>query len=222
MVKFAFYFHLAEKSLMQQRERIDAKFRESPTPPIGENSSPVPNASENRTDDEKLKSQLSPLKEELRKNSTRSPLPIKKRRLHNTLSTTSSHQSTPSQSPVPQPKKAQSISNPKRFTKKARLVATPSTSSSSCAVPSLKHRAQDYITEHDVAETLIHFRQSSRCNTPATVEQDSAATSSTSESEQSSCSKAAEPKGNSPLSCDFYPAKRGNIRINERESRKEF
>ena len=204
MVKFAFYFHLAkiEKPLMRET-KIDGKFRESPTPPIGENSSPVPNASENRTDDEKLKSQFSPLKEELRKNSTRSPLPIKKRRLHNALSTTSSRQSTPSQSPVtvPQPKKAQSISNPKRFTKKARLVA--SSSSSSCAgVPSLKHRAQDYITEHDVAETLIHFRQqqSSRCNTPATVEQDSAATSSTSESEQSSCSKAAaEPKGNFQL-----------------------
>jgi len=163
---------------------------ESPTPPIGENLSPVPNASENRTDDEKLKSQLSPLKEELRKNSTRSPLPIKKRRLHNTVS----NPSTPSQSPVPQPKtqKAEFISNPKRFTKKARLVAIASTSSS--AVRSLKHRAQDYITEHDVAETLIHFRQSSRCNTPATVEQDSAATSSTSESEQSSCSKVTEPK----------------------------
>jgi hypothetical protein len=203
MVKFAFYFHLAkiEKPLMRTK-KIDRKFRESPTPPIGENSSPVPNASENRTDDEKLKSQLSPLKEELRKNSTRSPLPIKKRRLHSALSTTSSRQSTPSQSPVPQPKKAKSISNPKRFTKKARLVATSSSSSSSCAsVPSLKHRAQDYITEHDVAETLIHFRQqqSSRCNTPATVEQDSAATSSTSESEQSSCSKAAEPKGNFQL-----------------------
>ena len=217
MVKFAYYFHLAERA---QMNKVDGEFRESPTPPIGENLSPVPNASENRTDDEKLKSQLSPLKEELRKNSTRSPLPIKKRRLHNTVS----NPSTPSQSPVPQPKtqKAEFISNPKRFTKKARLVAIASTSSS--AVRSLKHRAQDYITEHDVAETLIHFRQSSRCNTPATVEQDSAATSSTSESEQSSCSKVTEPKGKNSHSCDFLfcqARKYENKRESEKESRKE-
>lgn len=215
MVKFAFYFHLAEKS---QRSEIDEKFRESPTPPIGENSSPVPNASENRTDDEKLKIQLSPLKEELRKNSTRSPLPIKKRRLHNSLSA-NSNQSTPSQSPVPKLASKKFISNPKRFTKKARLV--PSSSSSSPAVPSLKHRDQDYITELDVAETLNHFRQSSRCNTPATVEQDSAATSSISESEQSSCSKAVETKGNFSTPCVFYSAKRGNIRISENENREK-
>lgn len=180
--------HLSDSSVPQSPISFPT---ESPTPPIGENSSPVPNASENRTDDEKLKIQLSPIKEELRKNSTRSPLPIKKRRLHNSLSA-NSNQSTPSQSPVPKLASKKFISNPKRFTKKARLV--PSSSSSSPAVPSLKHRDQDYITEHDVAETLIHFRQSSRCNTPATVEQDSAATSSTSESEQSSCSKAVETK----------------------------
>ncbi|CBY18803.1 unnamed protein product [Oikopleura dioica] len=207
--------HLSDSSVPQSPISFPT---ESPTPPIGENSSPVPNASENRTDDEKLKIQLSPIKEELRKNSTRSPLPIKKRRLHNSLSA-NSNQSTPSQSPVPKLASKKFISNPKRFTKKARLV--PSSSSSSPAVPSLKHRDQDYITEHDVAETLIHFRQSSRCNTPATVEQDSAATSSTSESEQSSCSKAVETKGNFSTPCVFYSAKRGNIRISENENREK-
>ncbi|CAG5105006.1 Oidioi.mRNA.OKI2018_I69.chr1.g1749.t1.cds [Oikopleura dioica] len=202
---------------------------ESPTP--GENASPVPNSS-NKTDDEKLKNQaLSPLKLDeavSRKQSTRSPLPIKKRRLHQSqsfipsspskpldvltrLPVSDSKTTTPSQSPVPSSSSSikPKSERPKKNLEHDNLVAGSSGTFCPSPLTPHPHRNEDILTELELAKTLLCFKRSV---TPATVEADSFLSGSSSSSAAASTSESEISVSNSRKSSSLKRETKGRLR----------
>lgn len=140
--------------------------RESPLPTAAELEPESGVAPPNATDDEKLKKQKSDGSPEINKQSAPSPLPIKKRRYHGTITP------NPIASPQPTSSKLSSKKTLKHVRKENENLRTKTSR--------LRLRLQDYITRADVKDTLDRFVQS-QSTTPSDIEQNE----SEPESEQS-------------------------------------